>query len=75
MSVLSELCDEYNMTIELETFAHDKSPKTARRLVAFYKRFGFSFNVNHIDWGDIVNENELDDDDYIYGIPMIRYPR
>ncbi|MFW7525168.1 hypothetical protein ACODM8_13680 [Vibrio ostreicida] len=73
MSVLSELCDEYDITIELEAFAHDKSSRTARRLVAFYKRFGFAFNVNHIDREDVMDENELNDD-YIYGIPMIRHP-
>ncbi|NOI31816.1 hypothetical protein [Vibrio coralliilyticus] len=71
MTTLLELCDEYEMTVVLDAYDREQSVSNARRLVDFYNRFGFEFDSDHEDWKDTTLE-ELTDQDFLYGIPMIR---
>ncbi len=75
MAVLTELCDQYELPIELDAYTSDRNVENAKRLYQFFKRFGFTFNRDHPDWKDADNENELKDEDFLYGVAMVRFPQ
>lgn len=70
--MLLSLCDKFNLDVELDAHAADKKIATAQRLFKFYQRFGFKFDNEHEDWRDVADEQELTDEDYLYGPAMIR---
>ncbi|ANS87806.1 hypothetical protein VSVS12_04106 [Vibrio scophthalmi] len=75
MMLLTKLCDEYELPIELDAYSGDKNADSARRLFAFYQKFGFNFNANHVDWKDVSCESDLTSEDFSYGVAMIRMPK
>ncbi|BBM67949.1 hypothetical protein VA249_45950 (plasmid) [Vibrio alfacsensis] len=74
LNMLLSLCDKHSITLELMTYSSIKMPQHAQRIYNFYRKFGFIFDTTHEDYTDIKAEHELTDDEFLYGIPMIRQP-
>lgn len=72
LNLLLSLCDKFNLDVVLDAYSTEKKIATSRRLFKFYQRFGFKFDNEHEDWGDVADEQALTDEDYLYGPAMIR---